>query len=108
MTTTTHDAVQAIANHLADAEKRDRKNIVGGRRLKDDFQAISDNGNAPVLTTSSLFLELDALNTRQAAERLAFHRKITDKALELGIDVPPTEDDDGEDGGVAVMGGGDR
>lgn len=105
----TNDAVQNIANALAEAERRDRHTVKEGRQLKDDFKAIATNTDNAVtsLTTASLFAEMDALNTKQAAERLALHRRLTDVAISYGIDVPPTgTSDGGEDFGI--LGGGDR
>lgn len=98
---TTQDAVQNIANALAAAEKRDRHTVKEGRALKDDFKAIADNGDVPSRITAALYAEMDAMNSRHAAERLAFHNVATEIALAYGIDVPPTEDgSDGEDFGI--------
>lgn len=97
----THDAVQNIANALASAERRDRHTIKEGRALKDDFKAIAENGDVQSRITAALYVEMDAMNTRHAAERLAFHNRATEIAIDHGIDVPPTEDgSDGEDLGV--------
>lgn len=102
----TRDAVQNIANAFAEAERRDRHTVKEGRALKDDFKSIATNGDAKSRITGALYAEMDAMNTRHAAERLALHNRLTDKAIELGIDVPPTGDTSGgEDFGV--MGGGD-
>lgn len=97
----TNDAVQNIANGFAEAERRDRHTVKEGRKLRDDFKAIAENGAAPSRITGALFAEMDAMNTRHAAERLALHNRMTDKAIELGIDVPPTgETTGGEDFGI--------
>ncbi len=104
----TPDAVQNIANALAEAERRDRHTVKEGRSLKDDFKAIATNTDNGVtsLTTAALFAEMDAMNTRHAAERLAFHRRATDVALQYGIDVPPTgQAEGGEDFGILSGGG---
>lgn len=103
--TNTADAVLIIANALAEAERRDRHTVKEGRQLKDEFKTIAENG-VPSLTTAAFFAEMDAMNTRQAAERLAFHRRLTDAALNYGIDVPPTgETAGGEDFGILSGGG---
>lgn len=91
----TSDAVKNIANALAEAERRDRHTVKEGRALKDDFKAIAENGDAGTLLATSKFAELDAMNTRHAAERLAFHQDLTAIALNLGIDVPPVGDSSG-------------
>jgi len=99
----TNDAVQKIANALAEAERRDRHTVKEGRELKNSFKAIASNNDnaATSLTTAALFAEMDALNTKQAAERLALHRRLTDVAISYGIDVPPTGTaDGGEDFGI--------
>ncbi len=97
----TDEAVQNIANALAEAERRDRHTVKEGRALKDDFKAIAQNGDAGTLLATSSFARLDAMNTRHAAERLAFHQELTSIAMGLGIDVPPTGTaDGGEDFGI--------
>lgn len=98
---TTSDAVQTIANTMAEAERRDRHTVKEGRALKDEFKAIAENGDAGTLLATSLYARLDAMNTSQAAERLAFHQEVTEIAASLGIDVPPTGTaDGGEDFGI--------
>lgn len=104
----THDAVLAVANALASAERRDRKTIKEGRDLREAFRAIVANGDGKERFAAAYFAEMDAMNTRHAAERLAFHNRLTDKALELGIDVPPGPDTGGDDGVLVIMSGGDR
>ncbi len=97
----TRDAVQNIANAFAEAERRDRHTVKEGRALKDDFKSIATNGDAPSRITAAFFAEMDALNTRHTAERLALHNRLTDKAIELGIDVPPPRTSEGgEDFGI--------
>lgn len=104
----TNAAVLEIANALAAAEKRDRRTIREGRQLRQAFKAIVDNGNGPERYAAAFYAEMDAMNTRHAAERLAFHNRLTDKAIELGIDVPPGPDTGEDDGVFVVMSGGDR
>jgi hypothetical protein len=97
----TTDAVQNIANAFAEAERRDRHTVKEGRDLKDDFRAVAENGDAGTLLTTSLFATMDAMNTRHAAERLALHQEMTEIAVNLGIDVPPTGTaDGGQDFGI--------
>lgn len=97
----TTDAIQNIANSMAEAERRDRHTVKEGRSLRDDFKAIAQNGDASSLLTGSLYARMDAMNTSQAAERLAFHQEMTEIAVSLGIDIPPTGTaDGGEDFGI--------
>lgn len=97
----THDAVQTIANAFAEAERRDRHTVKEGRQLRDEFKAIAENGDAGTLLTTSLFARYDSMNTRHAAERLELHHEMTEIAVGLGIDVPPTGTaDGGEDFGI--------
>lgn len=97
----TRDAVQNIANAFAEAERRDRHTVKDGRALKDCFRSVAENGDAGTLLTTSLFATMDAMNTRHAAERLALHQEMTEIAVNLGIDVPPTgTSDGGEDFGI--------
>lgn len=104
--TTTHDAVQNIANELAEMERRAHKNAADARDLRDDFKAISTNGDAPPLMTSKYYAELVAITTANAAALLDLHHRMTEDAKALGIDVPPAQETEGD--GIGILSGGGR
>lgn len=104
----TQEAVQAIATFFAALERQQRKAIREARKLRDEYQAIHDNGSAGALATMAAFADLDAMVTSQYAETLKFHRLQTMEAQNLGIDAGPMASDPEEDGGIVVMSGGDR
>lgn len=103
----THDAVQTIANVFAAAEKRNSQTAKAVRALRDEFKAISDNGDAGSLLTSAFYAKAVAVTATSAAMLLELHQQMTDAAVELGIDVPPAvpgEDDDD----IGILSGGGR
>lgn len=103
----TYDAVQSISTVFAKVEQNLRKNLRMVRQLKDDYQAIHDNGDAGALASMAAFSSLDALVTSQYADVLIKHAEQTATAKSLGIDVGPLEPEP-DDGGIVVLGGGDR
>lgn len=107
MARTTTDAVQSIANELADMERRASKSVARARSLRADWKAISDNGDGPVLLTSKYHAELVALTTGHSAALLDLHHRMTEDAKQFGIDLPPVTagDDDGE---IGIFSGGGR
>lgn len=102
---TTTESVQAIADFMADAEKRAWLNLKGSRDLRADFKTISDDGSAPVLMTSKYHAELVAMTAAHSAQLLDLHHRMTEDAKMRGIDIPPATPTEGE---VGVLGGGDR
>jgi hypothetical protein len=105
--TTSLEAVAKIASVFADIEKSQRGNIRAVRQLRDEYQAIHNNGDAGALVTVAAFAQLDALVTGQYADTLALHEKQTVAALERGIDTAPMQPSDDE-GGVSPQSGGGR
>jgi hypothetical protein len=105
--TTSLEAVAKIASVFADIEKSQRGNIRAVRQLRDEYQAIHNNGDAGALVTMAAFAQLDALVTSQYAETLALHEKQTVAALERGIDTGPMQPSE-DDGMVSPMSGGGR
>lgn len=103
--TTTPTAVQAIADFMASAEKRAHLNVKSARDLRDDFKAISENGDVPTLKVSALHAELVALTTGYAASLLSLHDRMTDVAKLYNVDVPPAQETQGEDIGILSGGG---
>lgn len=106
--TTTPDAISAIAAVLAEIEKNQRQAIKKARKLRDEYQAVHDNGDAGALLAMASFAALDAMVTGQYSETLAFHLDQTRQAVHLGIDVGPLPPGDHDDGDFSVQGGGDR
>lgn len=104
--TTTHDAVENIANTLAEIEKRNALNAKDARSLRDDLKAISENGDASPLLTSARYAELVALTSAASAAVLAFHLKVTEEAKALNIDVPPAQET--QEGDFGILSGGGR
>lgn len=100
---TTENAVQAIANFMAEAEKRAHLNVKGARDLRDEFKTIS--GAVPVLKVSKFHAELVALTTGYAAALLDLHDRMTDTAKLYNIDVPPAQETQGDDIGILSGGG---
>jgi hypothetical protein len=103
--TTTSDAVQNIANFMAEAEKRAHLNVKGSRDMRDEFKAISDDGIVPVLKVSKFHAELVALTTGYAAALLDLHDRMTDTAKLYNVDVPPAQETQGDDVGILSGGG---
>lgn len=103
--TTTPDAVQSIADTLADMERKAQANVRDARQTRDDFKAISENGSAPPLLTSKYHAELVAITTDGAARLLDLHHRMTEDAKVLGIDVPPATETGGDDIGILSGGG---
>ncbi len=102
---TTENSVQAIANFMAEAEKRAHLNVKGARDLRDEFKDISDSGSVPVLKVSRYHAELVALTTGYAAALLDLHDRMTDTAKLYNIDVPPAQETQGDDIGILSGGG---
>ena len=101
----TNEAVQAIADTMAELERRAWHNVRDARQLKDEFRAISDNGSAPIMKVSKFHAELVALATSYSASLLDLHDRMTDVAKEYGIDLPPAQPGEGETG---ILSGGGR
>lgn len=105
---TSVEAVGKIAAVYAGIEREQRKAIKAVRALKDEYQAIHDNGDAGALISMKAFAELDALVTGQYADTLALHHAQTIEAQARGIDAGPMPATDPNDGGVAPLSGGGR
>lgn len=103
--TTTPEAVQTIADTMAEIERRAWHNVRDSRQLKDKFKAIADGGSVPVLKVSRFHAELVALTTSHSAALLDLHDRMTDVATECGIDLPPVTPGEGE---IGVLSGGGR
>lgn len=101
----TPEAVQAIADTLAEIERRAWHNVRDSRQLKDEFKAISDNGSAPILKVSKYHAELVALTTAHSAALLDLHDRMVDDAKHFDIDVPPASPGEGE---IGILSGGGR
>lgn len=105
---TTKEAVSSIAAFFADLEKDQRKAMRKARQLRDEYQAIHDNGSAGPMATMTAFAQLDAHVTGQYAATLALHMEQTATAEGLGIDAGPLPAIDPGEGGITILGGGDR
>lgn len=107
MSVTSTEAVAKIAAVYAEIEKGQRQAIKAVRKLRDEYQAIHENGDAGALLTMAAFAEMDALVTGQYAQTLALHHRQTLEAQGRGIDAGPmpTHSDDGM---VSPMSGGGR
>ena len=101
----TEDAVQTIADTMAELERRAWANVRDARALKAEFKAVSDNGSAPVMKVSKFHAELVAMVTSHSAALLDLHDRMTDVAKEYGIDLPPTQPGEGE---IGILSGGGR
>lgn len=107
MTMTTSEAVARGAQLMADAER----SLVTAQKklaaLPAVFAAVRDGGGGiGGLETMELSAEARALAGDAASIELSvvmFHRRLTARATELGIDLPPMGGGD-----VGVLGGGDR
>lgn len=104
---TSIEAVAKIATVFAEIEKSQRSNIRAVRQLRDEYQAIHDNGDAGAMVVMAAFAALDALVTGQYADTLGLHQAQTIAAIERGIDTGPMAPSDDE-GGVSPMSGGGR
>ena len=103
---TSQEAVAGIAAVFADLEKAQRKAIKAVRGLKDEYQAIIDNGEAGTLAPMAAFAALDALVTGQYAQTLALHLEQFREADAVGIDAGPMPETDLEPGMITPMSGG--
>ena len=103
--TTTNDAVQNIANTLAEMERKAHANVRDARQTRDDFKAISENGDASPLLTSKHHAALVAISTDYAASLLDLHYRMTEDAKALGIDIPDAQETPGDDIGILSGGG---
>lgn len=103
----TSDAVARLGATMAKVEKRAQANIADARATRDEFKAISDNGDAPPLLTSKFYGRLVALTQTYAADLLELHHQMTEEAKARDIDVPPAapSDDDEE---IGILSGGGR
>jgi len=102
----THNAVEKIANTMAEIERRNALNARDARNLRDEFKAISENGDAPPLLTSALYARLVALTATAGADVLELHHQMTEHAKVLNIDVPPAQET--QEGEIGILGGGGR
>ncbi len=107
MSVTSTEAVAKIAEVFADIEKGQRQAIKAVRKLRDEYQAINNNGDAGALLTMAAFAEMDALVTGQYAQTLALHHRQTLEAQGRGIDAGPMPVNT-DDGMVSPMSGGGR
>lgn len=105
--TTSIEAVAKIATVFADIEKHQRQAIKAVRQLRDEYQAIHNNGDAGSLVTMAAFAKLDALVTSQYAATLTLHNEQTVEAQARGIDTGPMSPNT-DDGMVSPMSGGGR
>ena len=106
--TTSQEAVAAIATVFAEIERFQRKAIKKVRGLKDEFEAIIDNGEAGTLAPMAAFAQLDAMVTGQYAETLALHLQQYRDADAAGIDAGPIPETESEPGMITPMSGGGR
>jgi hypothetical protein len=104
--TTTHDAVEKIANTLAAIERNNAQNAKLARGLADEFKAISENGDASPLLTSARYAEIVALTSGAASAVLTYHHQVTEDAKALNIDVPPAQET--QEGEIGILSGGGR
>lgn len=85
---TTEEAVAKIAEVMGDAEQKAGAIRAKVRGLKDEFEAINENGDAGYLASKSFFTSLDALVTAFEADLFNIHQEMTIYAQERGIDLP--------------------
>lgn len=104
--TTSQEAVGKIAAVFADLEKTQRKAIKAVRGLKDEYQAIIENGEAGTLKPMAAFAALDALVTSQYAQTLTLHEQQFLDARDAGIDAGPMTAAEPEPGMITPMSGG--
>lgn len=102
----TSDAVEYIANVMATLEERAVKNAKQARELRDEFKAISENGDVPPLKTSAYYAELVAITASYQAALLDLHDRMTETAKLYNVDVPPAQETQG--GEVGILSGGGR
>lgn len=93
---TTEEAVAAIVAVMADAESKAGNIRHAVRDAKAAFQDIHDNGDAGYLRSRAFATELDALATTFESALFDIHARMTEYAIEKGID------------GLGTMGGGGR
>lgn len=93
---TTDERVEQIKATMAAAEAKAADIRRDVRALKDAFAEIHTNGDAGYLRSKAFFTELDALATAFEADLYDIHARMTEYAIERGID------------GLTTMGGGGR
>jgi hypothetical protein len=93
---TTDERVEQIKAVMADAESKAGSIRHDVRALKDAFAEIHTNGDAGYLRSKAFFTELDALATSFEHGLFDIHARMTEYAIEHGID------------GLGTMGGGGR
>lgn len=107
MTMTTEEAVAKGAQLMAETERALRTAQKKLSELPEIFATVRDNGaGLGGLETMMLSAEARALAGGVASSEVSvvgFHRALTARAKELGIDLPPMGG-----GEVGIMGGGDR
>lgn len=91
-----HEIIEALAADFAKSEDEARRQKVRARRARKHFEALRDAGVIGFLECQTIAGGYDALVTQFDADLYALHRRLTQRAQELGVDLPST------------MGGGDR
>ena len=86
--TTVSEAVQTMADHFESWEKWAAKAKKAAREMKQGFAIIHAEGALGGLESLALATALDAMATQQEADIYAMHAALTEKAKELGIDLP--------------------
>lgn len=90
--TTVGEAVETMAEHFANAEKAAAKFKKAAREMKEGFKIIREQAGLGGIESHALATGLDAMATRHEAEIYAMHADLTERAKELGIDLPSIAD----------------
>ncbi len=88
---TTDEAVAAIADAMADAESKAhtiRAKLTG---LKDEFEAVNQNGDAGYLATKKFYTRGVAIAALFEASLFELHADMTEYAQAKNIDLPSVE-----------------
>jgi len=85
---TNEEAVQKIADAMADAEGKAGSIRQSIRATKDAWEALRDGAVIGALEMQARFRGLDALATEFEANLFVSHAEMTRRAQELGVDLP--------------------
>ncbi len=88
---TTDEAVAKIAEVMADAESKAHTISTKITGLKDEFEAINENGDAGYLASRKFHTRGVAIAAQFEAQLFDLHADMTAYAIERGIDLPSIE-----------------